>query len=156
MIKTDRNIRDSYKLYVKTTDNPVDIKTYILIANNYNKFLMDKVHGGDEVVLPMRTGTISIVGTQQEIKFDEDGNPNLPVNWPATIKLWNKNPSAKEAKKKVYFTNDHTDGIRYKYFWSKKRIFVVNKNLYSLRMTRENKRAISEKVAEGKEYFIKT
>jgi hypothetical protein len=155
-MKTERNIRDSYALYKETSDNPVDIKTYIELANDYNKFLCHHVHEGFEVVLPMRMGTLSIVGTKPEIKFDEDGKPKLPTNWPATIKLWNKDPQAKEEGRKVYHTNDHSDGIRYKYFWSKKRMFVTQKNLYSLKMTRENKRKVPELVAEGKEYYVKT
>lgn len=155
MIKTEKNIRDSYRLYKKTTDNPVDIKLYIELANNYNRFIMDKVQEGYEIVLPMRMGTLSIIGTNQEIKYDEDGNPKLPTDWQATIKLWNKNPVAKEDKRKVYHTNDHTNGVRYKYFWSKKRITVTNKNLYSLRVTREHKRAIPQMVDAGKEYYVK-
>jgi hypothetical protein len=156
MIKTDRNIRDSYKTYKKFTENPVDIKTYISLANNYNKFLAEHVAEGYEVVLPMRMGTLAIIGTKIKIKFDDNGNPALPVNWPATIRMWNKKPETKEQDKKIYFTNDHSDGIRYKYFWSKKRIFATQKNLYTLRMTRENKRRVPELVSQGKEYYVKS
>lgn len=155
MIKTDKNLRDSYKTYANVSDNPVDIRDYLLLVGNYNKFLIDNVLDGYEVVLPMKVGIISIIGAVPKITFDDDGNPNLPVNWPATWQLWKKKPESKEQKKKIYHTNDHTDGVRYKYFWSKKKMFVVNKNLYSLRLTRENKRAVPMMVAQGKEYFVK-
>lgn len=156
MVKTDRNIRDSYKHYKKSVENPIDIKTYISIANNFNNFLMDKVLDGLEVVLPARLGVMSIVGTKQKIKFDNNGNPILPPDWVKTKKLWEDNPEAKANKTLVYQTNDHTNGIRYKLLWSKKRVLVENKNLYSFRLTRTHKREINHKVVnEGKEYFVK-
>jgi hypothetical protein len=155
MVKTDVNIRDSYKKYKELSDDPVDIKTYIKIANGYNKFLLAKVAEGYEVTLPGRMGTLSIVGTKKKVTYDENGNPNLAINWPATKRLRDRNPEAAEQKKAVYHTNEHSDGVRYKYLWSKKRIYVENKNLYALRLTRENKRMIPKMVSQGKEYYIK-
>jgi hypothetical protein len=156
MLKTDKNIRDSYREYKKSVDNPVDIKTYISIANNFNNFLMDKILDGFEVVLPARLGVMSIIGTKQKIKFDNNGDPILPPDWVKTKKLWEKNPEAKEKKQKVYHTNDHTNGVRYKLLWSKLRVLVENKNLYSFRLTRTHKRSINHKIVnEGKEYFVK-
>lgn len=156
MVKTDKNIRTSFGYYKKQTENPVDIKDYIAIVNNFNKFLMDKVLAGFEVVLPARLGVMSIIGTKQEIRFDANGEPILPPDWVKTKELWEKNPEAKEKKTRMFHTNDHTNGIRYKLLWSKRRVLVENKTLYSFRLTRTNKRAISTMVTvEGKEYFIK-
>jgi hypothetical protein len=42
----------------------------------------------------------------------------------------------------VYCTNEETDGIVYKYHWSKTRSPIENKTLYALRMTRD-KRAVN-------------
>ena len=67
-----------------------------------------------------------------ESQFDENGNPILPPNWAKTKELWEKNPEAKAKKQLVYCTNDHTNGIRYKIIWSKRRVLVENKTLYSL------------------------
>lgn len=155
MVKTEKNLRDSYKTYVKSSENPVDIKTYLIVAANYNRFMIEKVLGGDEVVMPMKTGTLSIIGTIPVIKFDEDGVPNLAVDWQRTWQLWKKDEKAKAERKKLYHTNDHTEGVRYRYLWSKKRIYATNKNLYALRLTRDNKRAVPEMVAGGKEYYVK-
>lgn len=148
MTKTDKNIRDSFK-------GSPDIKRNIEIANNFNKFLMEKVFEGFEVVLPARLGVLSVVGTKQEIKFDSEGNPMLPPDWVKTKALWEKSPEAKEQKKLVYHTNSHTGGVRYKIFWSKRRVLVTNKNLYSLRFTRTNKRRVHEEITKNKkEYFV--
>lgn len=156
MKKTERNIKSSYKLYCEENENPVDERTYIRLCNEYNKFLVKHVTDGFEITLPERMGTLSIIGTKQVIKFYENGSPNLAIDWPATWQLRKSSAKAKEERKTVYHTNDHTDGVRYKYLWSKKRVLVTNKNFYSLRMTRANKRTVSRLVKkEGKEYFIK-
>lgn len=149
-----KNIRTSYKQYKKECDNTVDIKTYIDISTRYIKFLVDKIEEGYEVTLPSRLGTLKIVGTKQQIRFDKDGKvKGLSPNWPKTKELWNSNPEAKAKKQIVYNTNEHSSGIRYKYLWSKRRVIVTNKTLYSMKMTRENKRRIYRAIMAGKEYI---
>ena len=151
-----QNVRDSYKLYKKSTTNPVDIKDYIIYANEYNKFLMNKVLEGNEVTLPSRLGTLSIIGKKQKISFDENGKiKGLAPDWVKTKKLWDSNEVAKEKKQIVYHTNNHTDNTRYKFFWSKQRILVQNKILYALKMTRDNKRKVHFLIKEGKQYITK-
>ena len=151
-----KNLRDSFKMYKQECENPVDIKTYLLIAADYNKFLMDKVLQGEEVSLPSRMGTLCIMGKKQKIRFNEDGKViGLAPDWVKTKKLWDENPEAKKQKKLVYHTNDHSDNIRYKYSWSKFRVLVENKTLYSLRVTRTNKRAVHERIISGQEYLTR-
>jgi hypothetical protein len=149
-----RNIRDSYKLYKNSIENPVDIKTYIEIANGYNQHLMDKVLDGEKVTLPMRFGTLCIMGKKQKIRFDENGNvKGLAPDWVKTKQLWDKNSEAKERKQLVYHTNEHSSTIRYKFLWAKSRVLITNKTLYALRLTRTNKREVNKRVNEGKEYL---
>lgn len=156
IIRTEGNIRKSYKLYRKLSKKPIEVKHYIYLANDYNKFLMEKVFEGEEVTLPMKLGTLSIIGRKQEIKFNEDGVPNLAPNWGKTKKLWDSNHLAKEKKTIIYCLNEETNGVRYKVAWSKRLMMVENKILYSLKMTRENKRRINkELVVNKKEYFVK-
>lgn len=155
MIKTESNVRDSYKLYLTLTKTPIDVKMYILIAGAYTKFLINKIIEGDEISLPARLGTLCIVGNKRKLRFDEDGKPLLPPDWGKTKKFWESNPAAKEAGKKVYCTNEETDGVVYKYHWSKNRVPIENKTLYALRMTRDNKRAVNKAIKEKKEYYVK-
>ena len=151
-----KNVRDSYKLYKKSTTNLVDIKDYIIYANEYNKFLMDKVLEGNEITLPSRLGTLCIIGKKQNISFDENGKvKGLAPDWVKTKQLWDSNALLKEKKQIVYHTNNHTDNTRYKFFWSKQRILIQNKILYALRMTRDNKRKVHFLIKEGKQYITK-
>ena len=148
-----KNLRDSYKIYKESVENPTDIKTYLLIAADYNKFLIDKVLAGKEVTLPSRMGTLSILGKEQNIRFDDQGHViGLAPDWVKTKELWKNNPQAKKEKKLLYHTNAHTDNVRYKFLWSKKNVLVENKTLYSLRLTRTNKRAVHKKIMEGAQY----
>jgi len=151
-----KNVRDSYKLYKKIVENPVDIKIYIKYVNDYHKFLMDKVLSGEEITLPARMGTLSIIGKKQKITFDENGiMKGLAPDWVKTKELWEVNPEAKEKKKLLYHINNHTDNTRYRFLWSKTNILTKNKILYSLRMTRDNKRAVHGLIKEGKQYITK-
>lgn len=151
-----RNIRDSYKLYKRENPNGTDIKTYIYLCNEFNKFLIEKVLDGEEVSLPARMGYMNIRGRKQNISFDENGNvKGLAPDWVKTKKLWDSNPDAKERKQIMYHTNPHTEGARYKFYWVKQNVYLLNKQLYSLRLSRQNKRAIFTRIKEGKEYIIK-
>lgn len=149
-----KNIRTSYKQYKEECKDVVDIKTYITISTLYIKFILSKVFEGFEVTIPARLGSLKIIGTKQEVKFDENGKiTGLSPNWRKTKELWESNPQAKENKQIIYNTNEHSSGIRYKFLWSKRRVLILNKTLYSLRMTRANKRQVFQEVTRGKEYI---
>ena len=151
-----KNIRDSYKLYRKENPNSIDVKTYTNLCGEFNKFLIEKALDGREVTLPSRMGYIYIFGRKQEIKFDGNGGiKGLAPDWVRTKKLWDSNAEAKKRKQIVFHTNDRTGGVRYKFLWAKNRMLLLNKSLYSFRLTRANKRAILEKIRNGKEYIIK-
>ena len=156
MQKTDLNIRSSYKRYSKEVETPVEVNSFISIANGYMEFLMQKVREGEEVTMPARLGTLFIQGTKKNLKFNKDGIPLLPPNWGETKKLWDKNPDAKATKKIVYCLNEETNGVVYKVNWSKNRVPIENKIYYNLILTRDNKRAIHNKIKQGKEYLIKS
>ena len=152
-----KNVRSSYKQYKETTINEiVDSKTYIDYANEFNKFLADKVTEGYEITLPARLGTLSVIGKKQKVRVDEHGKIfGLAPDWVKTKELWDNNPKAKEEKKLLYHTNNHTDNTIYKFLWSKNRILITNKILYSLRMTRDNKRKVYSLINNGKKYITK-
>jgi hypothetical protein len=156
MEKTNLNIRSSFKRYSKEVKKPVEIDTFIPIANGYMDFLMKKVIAGEEVTLPAKLGTLFIQGVKKKLTFNKDGVPMLPPNWGETKKLWERSPDAKATKKIVYCLNEETNGVVYKLHWSKNRVPIENKLFYSFRLTRENKRNIYNQIKQGKEYIIKT
>ena len=64
---------------------------------------------------------IRIKKYKQDIEFDENGklkNKKYPIDWQATRKMWAEKPETQKEGKKIYFLNDHTDGYRYRFFFS--------------------------------------
>lgn len=149
------NIRDSYIVYKNTSNNPVAINQYIEIAKKFMKFLSSELLDKGEINIPERLGKLNIFGKKVKIVIEDNQIKGLAPDWAETKKLWEKDPEAKENKQLAYHFNENTNGIRYKICWSKNRVLVSNKTLYNLRMTRTNKRALSNLVKEGKEYLIK-
>lgn len=156
MPKNYYNIRDSYyKSYKKDSDNPVDVKDYVSICNGFMKFLMRKLFEEGTVLIPERMGTLNIVGRKVKISFEDGKIKGLAPDWASTKELWKEDPLAAKEKKLVYHFNEDTNGIRYKFTWSKARVLAPNKTLYNLKMTRTNKRILSSLIKQGKEYLIK-
>lgn len=156
MQKTEINIRSSYKLYKSQVETPVEEKEFLVIANGYMSFLMQKIVEGEEITMPAKLGTLSIQGVKKKLRFNRDGIPLLPPNWAETKKLWDNNPEAKQTRKIVYCLNEETDGVVYKLNWSKNRVPIENKLYYNFILTRANKRAIHNAIKQGKEYLIKS
>lgn len=150
------NIRDSYKHYKVNSDEPVEIKVYLDIVHGFIKFLISQLFQGEVVALPARLGTLEVIGRKVKPKLDSDGKiTNLAPDWKGTKELWEVCEECKENKQIVYHFNEHTNGVRYKIHWSKNKVIVKNKILYSLVFSRANKRELNRLINSGKEYLIK-
>ena len=136
------------------SDNPINISEYVQIINQFMKFLILKLLSTGEIILPERLGRLSIFGKKVNVRIEDGEIKGLAPDWVKTKQLWDSDEEAKNNKQLVYHFNEETNGIRYKFFWSKNRVLVSNKTLYNLRMTRSNKRELSKLVREGKEYLI--
>ena len=149
------NTRDSYIVYKNMSVNPINISQYVQIINHFMKFLSSKLLSTGEIILPDRLGRLSIFGKKVNVRIEDGEIKGLAPDWVKTRQLWDSDEEAKNKKQLVYHFNEETNGIRYKFAWSKNRVLVSNKTLYNLRMTRSNKRELSRLVREGKEYLIK-
>lgn len=148
------NTRDSYILYKSISKEPLEVSRYIEITNLFMKFLSNKLLEKGSIIIPERLGNLSIIGKKIKVRIEEGKIKGLAPDWVKTKELWEEDSQAKLEKQLVYHFNENTNGIRYKYSWSKNRVLVTNKTLYNLKMTRENKRNLSKLVTEGKEYLI--
>lgn len=152
------NIRDTYKLYKIRANaynlDRIPIKTYIHIVNGYIQFLMSRVFSGKDVRLPVDLGIIGIRGSKVKPRLDEEGNiRGLAPNWHDTKALWESNPEAKAKKTIVYCFNEHSNGMRFRFIWLKRTSVAKNKTLYSLKMSRKNKRTLNKMAYEGAEFL---
>ena len=149
------NTRDSYVVYKNMSVNPINISQYVQIINHFMKFLSSKLLSIGEITIPERLGKLSIFGKKVNVRIEDGEIKGLAPDWVKTKQLWESDEEAKNNKQLVYHFNEETNGIRYKFSWSKNRVLVSNKTLYNLRMTRSNKRELSRLVKNNKEYLIK-
>tara|TARA_R110002050_G_scaffold71231_4_gene153151 strand:- start:15049 stop:15555 length:507 start_codon:yes stop_codon:yes gene_type:complete len=159
-VKSDYGTNDFYRDFKK--NNPEIEMTrgeYGLILNGFNSHLREKISSkGAGFILPCRIGRVELRKIKTEVKVDEDGNivNNLPVNWKATREFWKNNPSAKEEKRTIKFTNEHTDGYTFKVSYLKSKALYKNKSVYKIRFNRELKRNLSRSIFKGRiDAFIK-
>lgn len=147
--------RELFEFYMNSTKNPVKKQEFKDISNAFNKFLIEKVIEGDTVKLPERLGTLRIVGRKVKPRINpETGDvEGVSPDWKETRKLWERCPECKEKKQLVFHFNEHTDGIRYKFSWSKTGVFISNRDFYSFRVVRSVKGLFKKKLAQGKEYI---
>lgn len=136
-----------YSLYRKVANNPVDKSVHSSVLNDFNKEISKAImEEAYEYLLPFRLGTLRIKKYKAHYKIDEETGKiagNLPVNWKATNELWANNPEAKEAKKMVYHTNEHSNGYQYKWNFSNYRSNCPNKSAYCFVPSRTNKRTLA-------------
>lgn len=149
------NSRDSYIIYKNLSDNPINIAQYVQIVNQFMKFLINRLFEKGQISLPEKLGNLQIVGKKVKVKIEDGQIKGLAPDWVKTKELWENDPEAKQNKQLVYHFNEQTNGVRYRFFWSKNRVLVSNKTLYNIKMTRTNKRTLSQLVKNGKEYLIK-
>lgn len=149
------NSRDSYIVYKNLSDNPINISQYVQIVNQFMKFLINRLFEKGQVSLPEKLGNLQIVGKKVKVKIEDGQIKGLAPDWVKTKELWEKDAEAKKNKQLVYHFNEQTNGVRYRFFWSKNRVLVSNKTLFNIKMTRTNKRTLSQLVKNGKEYLIK-
>jgi len=149
------SLRDSYKYYRKEAEIPMSFKSYLSMTQDFIKFVIDKVLDGEKVKLPEGMGTLYVKGKKIKMRIDPEtgGIMGAAPDWVGTKKLWEVCEECKLKKQLVYHLNEHTNGIRYKIFWSRKNNPIKNKSLYSLIFTRTNKRALHNLIKEGKEYI---
>lgn len=146
-------IRTSYKAYKKSAKEPVTLSEYIKITELFILFLIKKVLSNYEVSLPFGLGSMRIRGVKEKPRFDEEGKLiGLSPNWRMTKQLWDSDPEAKANKKLIFNMNDDTGGIRYKFLWSKSRIIVPYKTLYSFTASRILKRKLYSLIKSGEEF----
>jgi len=150
----EKTMRNSFEPYLGTAEDPLERKDFLAILEGYNKLMVEKVVEGHEVVFPMKMGSLRIQGRKQVIQnWGNDGRlRGIAPDWGKTNQLWKSDPVAAAEKRLIYHTNLHSDGVRYKYFWSKRQVPAEFKTLYAFRIARDNKYLVTEAIRNGRAY----
>lgn len=158
------NIIDSYKFYrrenpkidpsVVTTQD--DERVFLGIIYGFIDHMMEKVFDGWDVKLGAKLGIMGVRGMKIEPIINERGEiKGVAPDWGATKKLQASDPIAKEKRTIVYCFNEHSNGIKYQFFWGKRGSIVTHKTFYSLTFSRHNRRTLASGIkTKNKEYLI--
>ena len=147
-------VRTSYKYYKENSKYKLPMKEYMEIVYGFFKFMLKNIFLTKEVLVPSKLGSFQIIGKKKKPKVVDGVIVGLSPNWKETNLLWNKCAECKERKQLVFHLNEHTNGIRYKFLWSKENILVENKNLYYFKPARDVKRELAKLINDGKEFFV--
>lgn len=131
-----------YKGLVDGENSPlyVTYDMYVKICSDYYKAVMDLIlEDGLTYKIPHGLGTIKVAKRKVRLSTAR----RIPIDWQATFKY----------NKKVYCLNEHSNGFRYFFYWSKPNTYK-SKFLYRLVFTRQNKRRLANLIKKhNKDYF---
>ena len=145
-IQNPYTLKDMYDHYYKGLIDgensplyvPYDI--YIKICSEYYIAVMELLlDRGLSYKIPYGMGNIRVAKRKVNLRTAR----RIPIDWESTFKY----------NKKIYCLNEHTDGFRYFFYWSKPNNYK-HKYLYRLVFTRQNKRKLAKLIKEyNKDYF---
>lgn len=128
-----------YKAYSKQYDD-VDYNTFKTVLHEYNDILMQKLFMNSEVVkLPFGLGSICIVKYRPKTMTPK----SLSVDYKST----------KELGKKIYHLNEHSDGYKFRLYWSKLPQTFPDRYKYQLSLVRANKRKLAQLIFNKHDYI---
>ncbi len=149
-IQVDISITDFFKYYKakKVTKKEYTSSICNKIIKEYHKRLMEKMRNENFIYrFPYGIATLRIKKYKRKIKLLPNGNvdpKSLTINWKATRDLWKEDLEMKNKKKFIYYTNIHTDGYQYKYYFDKTTTRLGNMSTYHFKATRFNTRQLGE------------
>lgn len=139
MTKKSYTIRDMYKSY-KEIDENVDYLRFKRILDQFNTNLLDSLLNASEgFKMPCRLGFICIV------KYRPKSYTNKSLS--KDYKL------SKELGKTVYHLNEHSDGYKYRLYWSKNKNTFPDIYKYNVSFVRANKRKLAQLIFNKHDYI---
>ena len=152
-INSDIKALDLYNYYKKNI-KPVEslsggktLGSFDIKQKDYTKILKD-INGSIakiivtenfEFKIPCGLGYISMKQKKIDFKLDENGElytKNLSVDQKATRDLWNSDEESRLKKVLIFHTNEHTNGNRMAYWWSKAKTKTFGLSNYYFRPCR--------------------
>lgn len=149
--------KDFYDFYLSQV-KPIEsisggstLGSYELTSTQYSNILKDLNSSIIDIIIlenfefkiPFGLGTLSMVQKKVKFRLDHKGElntKNLAVNYKETRKLWERDEQARKDKKLIFHTNEHTNGNRMNYYWSKKVSKCVGIKAYGFLACRSVKR----------------
>jgi nucleoid DNA-binding protein len=124
----------------------ISFDTFKRIIYTINSTYANHVLEGEKIKLPQGFGSIAINKKKQTYKVHVKGKDRicLAVNW----------VESKRLGKKIYFTNAHTEGYRYKFYWFKSEVFIADNYIWGFAATRINSRKLAQFLKQENSPYI--
>ena len=138
--KKSYTIADIYKDYVKKNDVELNYARYKRIIDEFNKVVKEEIlERSQPFKMPYGLGVVCIVKYKPKNYTDK----SLSVDY----------KSSKEEGKRIYHLNEHSNGYKYRLYWSKVPNIFSARYKYQLCMVRENKRHLAQLIFNKQDYI---
>lgn len=139
MVKQSYTIADMFKEYHKI-DKDMPYVRFKSILEQFNTNLRHLLlEGSDGFKMPYRLGYLQIV----KYKPKTYTNKSLSVDY----------KTSKELNKKIYHLNEHSDGYKYRFYWSKNTNTIPDIYKYQVQLVRKNKRDLAQLIFNKHDYI---
>lgn len=142
MVRKIRKNKKSYTFRDMYLDLPIEVPylTYTAVLEEMCKVILDTIFERSEgFKMPNGLGFIQI-GKYRPKSLNEN---SLSVDYKYS-KLYNK---------KIYHLNEHSDGYKYRVYWSKVPRTFPDRYRYQLRLVRKNKRKLAQLIFNKHDYI---
>ena len=139
--KKSYTIYDMYKPFVdENIDVEVSYSDFKAVLDSCNKFILETLQNSSEgFKMPYGLGYLIIV------KY-------LPKEYSSKSLSYDYKTS-KQLNKKIYYLNEHSNGYKYRLYWSKLPKTFSDRYKYQLMFTRQNKRNLAKLIFKHKDYI---
>lgn len=150
-VSNSLGVYDIYKTIRKNgwydIGRPLKEKEFYSIIRKVNNLLAKEVIEGRGIVFPHHMGELDIRKHKREVVF-KDGKLKIGYvpDWDSTLKLWYKDPEARNSK----IILRHEVPYLYHICYRKKNAIYENKGFYAFTVSNLLKRAFAKSVNEGK------
>lgn len=137
--KKSATIIDMYKQYCKTVEK-VDYRLFHSVLEEFNKIVLDKLLNASEgFKMPFGLGYVQIVKYKPKTMSPK----SLSIDYKASA----------EYGKKIYHLNEHSDGYKFRLYWSKLPQTFPDRYRYQLSLVRANKRKLAQLIFNNQDYI---
>lgn len=139
--KKSYTIYDMYKPFVnENIDIEVSYSDFKAVLDSCNKFILETLQNSSEgFKMPYGLGYLIIVKYLPK----EYSDKSLSCDY----------KTSKQLNKKIYYLNEHSNGYKYRLYWSKLPKTFSDRYKYQLMFTRENKRNLAKLIFKHKDYI---
>lgn len=138
--KKSATILDMYKAYHKQYNDNTTYQQFKQILDKFNNHILNSLLESSEgFKMPFGLGYVQIVKYKPRTMSEK----SLSVDYKASA----------EYGKRIYHLNEHSDGYKYRLYWSKIPQTFPHRYKYSLSLVRANKRHLAQLIFNNHDYI---